>query len=214
MSSSSEPLVYRKDHLATRNADPGTQVYGEDLFSINGVEYRRWHPKRSKLAATLLSRHLPLPAEDGTILDLGAASGTTTSHLCDLVPQGRVVAVESAPVVARRLIRLASRRPNLIPVHNDAREPERYAHLIEARPWLVQDISQRDQVTIFVRNLRTFEPQGALLLLKARSLNSRVQPSVVFREVEKQLTRELGPPERISLKRYYPDHCAFWYRSV
>ena len=40
--------------LYTTNLTPGRRAYGEDLRSERGVEFRRWDPFRSKLAAFLL----------------------------------------------------------------------------------------------------------------------------------------------------------------
>ena len=41
--------------LATINLTPGKRVYGEQLITMNGVEYRVWNPYRSKLAAALMN---------------------------------------------------------------------------------------------------------------------------------------------------------------
>ena len=40
--------------LFTRNARPGQGVYGEERRFLDGAEFRRWDPWRSKLAAYLL----------------------------------------------------------------------------------------------------------------------------------------------------------------
>ncbi|MEM4232758.1 MAG: fibrillarin-like rRNA/tRNA 2'-O-methyltransferase, partial [Thermoplasmata archaeon] len=41
-------------NLYTVNSVPGVSVYGEELVSVGGVEYRYWDPSRSKLAAAIL----------------------------------------------------------------------------------------------------------------------------------------------------------------
>lgn len=49
--------------------------------------------------------------------DLGAASGTSVSHVADLVgPTGTVYAVEFSHRSGRDLINMASKRPNVIPI--------------------------------------------------------------------------------------------------
>src|SRR5665647_3848342 len=72
------PGVFLLDsHLATK----GEALYGEKVFG----EYRLWNPQRSKLAA-LLKKGEDVPLRpDQIVLYLGAASGTTVSHLANIV---------------------------------------------------------------------------------------------------------------------------------
>ena len=90
-------LVKDKKHLATRNLDPGKVVYGEKLIPVEGVEYRTWDPRRSKLGAMVLKKFDISLKENSKVLYLGAASGTTVSHASDIVSEGAVYAVEFAP---------------------------------------------------------------------------------------------------------------------
>ena len=90
--------VYFKDeNVATKNLTPGISVYGEELIQED-VEYRIWNPRRSKLAAALLNglENLDLQ-ETSKVLYLGASTGTTVSHISDIVIDGRVYAVEFSP---------------------------------------------------------------------------------------------------------------------
>ena len=106
-------VVKDKKQLATRNIDYGKVVYGEKLITFEGIEYRIWDPRRSKLGAMILKKfNIPIK-EDFKILYLGAASGTTVSHVSDIVSDGAVYAVEFAPRSMRDLIGLASRRKNI-----------------------------------------------------------------------------------------------------
>ena len=74
--------------LATRNMTPGRIYYSEPIFTVDGVEYRSWNPTRSKLAAAILRGLKEFPIKPGsTVLYLGAASGTTVSHVSDVVGQ-------------------------------------------------------------------------------------------------------------------------------
>ena len=70
---------------------PGEGVYGEKRVSIEEqdkgkIEYRVWNPFRSKLAAAVLGGvdkiHMPPGSK---VLYLGAASGTSVSHVSDVV---------------------------------------------------------------------------------------------------------------------------------
>ena len=82
-----------KDHmLVTKNLVPGESVYGEKRISIeSGVEgtkteYRVWNPFRSKLAAGVLGGLDDIFIKPGgKVLYLGAASGTSVSHVADIV---------------------------------------------------------------------------------------------------------------------------------
>lgn len=68
------------------------QVPGEE----EKVEYRTWNPFRSKIAAAIVGGIENIYITPGCkVLYLGAASGTTVSHVADLVgPEGAVYAVE------------------------------------------------------------------------------------------------------------------------
>ncbi len=60
------------------------------------IEYRVWNPFRSKLAASVLAGVDNIHIKPGSrVLYLGAASGTSVSHVSDIVgPEGVVYAVE------------------------------------------------------------------------------------------------------------------------
>lgn len=79
--------------LVTKNLVPGESVYGEKRISIEGgvdgtvkTEYRVWNPFRSKLAAGILGGLEDVFIAPGKkVLYLGAASGTSVSHVADIV---------------------------------------------------------------------------------------------------------------------------------
>jgi rRNA 2'-O-methyltransferase fibrillarin (EC 2.1.1.-) len=94
------------ERLATKNLTPGKRVYGERLIKWGGVEYREWNPYRSKLAAAIANGLKFVPIQEGThILYLGAASGTTPSHMSDIVGErGLIYSVEFSPRVFREFM--------------------------------------------------------------------------------------------------------------
>jgi len=106
-------MIRKGNRLYTPNLVPGQRVYGEKLVRINGVEYREWNPYRSKLAAAILKGMKVNLNKNMTVLYLGAASGTTVSHVSDIVK--KVYAVEFAYRPMRDLILLAKTRKNLMP---------------------------------------------------------------------------------------------------
>lgn len=78
--------------LVTKNIAPGESVYGEKRISVDGgeegtkIEYRVWNPFRSKLAAGVLGGLDDIFIHPGAkVLYLGAASGTSVSHVADVV---------------------------------------------------------------------------------------------------------------------------------
>jgi fibrillarin-like pre-rRNA processing protein len=205
-------VIKDKRQLATRNLDPGKTVYGEKLIPVEGVEYRTWDPRRSKLGAMILKKfNIPFK-EDSKVLYLGAASGTTVSHVSDIVSEGTVYAVEFAPRSMRDLIGLASRRKNVHPILADARNPDSYFHLVEPVDFIFQDVAQPNQAEIAARNaIRFLKKDGYLLLsIKARSIDTVANPREVFKEEVKKLEQAFKPGFEIlnakDLMPYHEDH--------
>lgn len=205
-------LLQDRGRYYTRNRVPGKRVYGERLKLARGKEFRDWTPYRSKMAA-LMQRdpkaRLPDPNQD--ILYLGAATGTTVSHLSDLAQDGLVYAVEFSPRCVRDLLVVADARDNIIPILADARRPDDYAAYID-RPVgaLVQDVAQPDQVEIFLRNLHHLAPGGTgYLFVKARSIHVAKATKEIFSEVTKQVQDAgLDVVARVRLEPFEKDHLA------
>jgi fibrillarin-like pre-rRNA processing protein len=176
--------------LLTRNLATGKKVYNEELILRDGVEYRTWDPFRSKLAAALL-KGLPaeVVVEGDKVLYLGTSTGTTASHVSDIVgPGGLVIGVELAPRVAREFLENVARlRGNVIPYVADARDPSKYA--ISKVDVVYCDIAQPDQTEIAMENCRRMLRQGGriLLVVKARSIDVLKEPGKVFAEERRRL---------------------------
>ena len=197
--------------LATRSTDPAP-VYGERIMG----GYRLWDPFRSKLAALLLKskgRGLRLK-RDAKVLYLGAATGTTVSHVSDIVVDGLVYAVEFSPRSMRDLIRLCERRKNIIPILADAARPEAYAALVEPVDLVYQDIAQRNQDEIASLNCaRYLRSEGELLLmLKTRSVDTTASPETVLQSEKKNLLG-LDLIDVIDLLPFHQDHWAMQARK-
>lgn len=205
-------VIKDKKQLATRNLDSGKVVYGEKLIPVEGIEYRTWDPRRSKLGAMVLKKFdIPL-REDSKVLYLGAASGTTVSHVSDIISEGAVYAVEFAPRSMRDLIGLASRRKNIFPILADAGKPDSYSHIVEPVDLIFQDVAQPNQAEIASRNAALFlKKEGSLLLsIKARSIDTVANPKEVFKEEVKKLEKAFEPKFDIltakDLMPYHEDH--------
>ncbi|MFW9850039.1 MAG: fibrillarin-like rRNA/tRNA 2'-O-methyltransferase [Candidatus Thorarchaeota archaeon] len=166
-----------RESLSTKTLVPHQSVYGEKIMKKDGEEYRLWATRRSKLAAAIKKGLREMLIQPGSrVLYLGAASGTTVSHVSDIVGENGVVfAVEFSVQVARKLIRLAETRPNIVPIIGDARHPARYAPLIGSTIDIIyQDVAQPNQARILLENLSTFCSMGGygMIAIKARSIDS------------------------------------------
>jgi fibrillarin-like pre-rRNA processing protein len=179
-------------------------VYGERL--VQG--FRVWNPGRSKLSALYhLGQGIELEPRF-RVLYIGAAHGTTVSHVADYVEV--VYAIESAPRPFQDLLVVAEERKNIIPILADARRPELYRPLVEEVDLIYQDVAQRDQVNILLSNTDFLKSGGSvLLMLKSRSIDLKRSPSEIAAEAEIHLKAGgLFLENGISLSPYYPDHTA------
>jgi fibrillarin-like pre-rRNA processing protein len=179
--------------LATMNLAPGKTVYGEKLIRFEGVEYRLWDPFRSKLAAAILKGIKSVPIkQDHQVLYLGAASGTTASHVSDIVGEkGHVYCVEFAARALRELVNnVCPYRLNMTPILEDARFPEKYAIYIRGRvDDIYCDIAQPEQAKILADNADLFLKNGGWIMLavKAQSIDVTKEPSEIYRREVKIL---------------------------
>ena len=197
--------------LATENFVPGNQVYKEKLITKKGIEYRLWDPFRSKLAAAIMNGLEEFPFENKSkVLYLGASTGTTVSHISDIVgPSGIVFAVEHASRVARDFLdRVASHRPNIIPIMQDARKPKEYFSIFGKVDVVYVDIAQPDQTQIAISNCDTYlKKEGFLfLVIKTRSIDVTKAPSKIIEDEITKLKSKFFVLQKIDLHPYDKDH--------
>lgn len=201
--------------LLTRNLTPGVTYYKEKLVKIGKDEYRVWSPYRSKLAAAILRGFNPTHLMDvSRILYLGAATGTTVSHLSDLYPDGLIYAVEVAPRVMMEFInRVIKYRWNIIPLYFDARNPKLYKDIVGTVDMLYCDIAQPDQTEIAAYNSDLFLKSNGkfLLAVKSRSIDVTREPKDVFKEEAEYLARKgFRVLQIIDLEPYEKDHAMIY----
>lgn len=185
-----------------RLATNGHPVYGEPTDG----EWRCWDARRSKLAA-MVERGMDTGLEGGeTVLYLGAASGTTVSHVADF--SGTTYAVEFAPRPTRDLLDVVSARDNLFPLLKDARKPATYAHVVESNvDVIVQDVATRGQARVACENRQFLKDDGRLLLaIKARSEDVASDPVSVFDHARESLREEYELVETRRLEPFHTDH--------
>ncbi|OCT73588.1 hypothetical protein XELAEV_18036567mg, partial [Xenopus laevis] len=205
----------KEDALVTKNLVPGESVYGEKRISVEDgeikTEYRAWNPFRSKIAAAILGGVDQIHIKPGAkVLYLGAASGTTVSHVSDIVgPEGLVYAVEFSHRSGRDLINVAKKRTNIIPVIEDARHPHKYRMLVGMVDVVFADVAQPDQTRIVALNAHNFLKNGGhfVISIKANCIDSTAAPEAVFAaEVKKMQQENMKPQEQLTLEPYERDH--------
>ena len=198
--------------LATLNLTPGRRFYGEEIVKYEEAEYRVWNPFRSKVVAAILKGVKELPLVPGiTILYLGVASGTTCSHLSDIVGgEGHIFGVEFAPRAMRDFIEnLSSHRVNVFPILADARRPLSYRMIVPNVRVIYSDVAQPNQARILADNAEVYLRDGGwgIMAIKARSIDVAEEPSLIYRR-EVGYLREHGFSIRdlVDLEPYEKDH--------
>jgi len=197
--------------LATENLIPKNQVYNEKLVKIKGTEYRIWNPFRSKLAATIMNGLRDFPfMQKSSVLYLGVSTGTTISHISDIVGQnGIIFGVEHTSRVARDFLdRVASHRKNIIPIIQDARKPQEYFSVFKKVDVAYVDIAQPDQTDIAIANCKMYlKSNGYLfLVIKTRSIDVTKDPKKVVSNEIKKLESLFEIKQIINLHPYDKDH--------
>ncbi|MBW3023035.1 fibrillarin-like rRNA/tRNA 2'-O-methyltransferase [Candidatus Woesearchaeota archaeon] len=202
-----------KKKFFTKNLVPGSQVYGETIFKEKGEEYRYWDPSRSKLGAALAKGISQLGLKpDSVVLYLGAATGTTVSHVSDLVgSKGFVFALDSSARVLRQLVFVAEERKNISPILADANMPYSYVHLVPEVDFIFQDVAQRNQIDIFLKNIELYLKKGgfAAIAVKARSVDVTKKPKEIFENARKELEKKITVVDHRTLEPYEKDHAFF-----
>jgi rRNA 2'-O-methyltransferase fibrillarin len=213
----------KEDLLATLSFSPGETVYGETKVQVEEkkinagiqeavkVEYRVWNAFRSKLAASIFNGIQNIYMFPGAkVLYLGAASGTTVSHVSDIVgAEGAVFAVEFSERSGRDLVNMSKKRPNIIPIIEDARKPQKYRQLVSMVDCIFADVAQPDQARIICINALHFlkEGGGFVFSIKANCVDSTANPEVVFADQIEILKKSgMKPKEQVTLEPFERDH--------
>ncbi len=208
----------------TLSADGNNKVYGETTRKKRGDVWRRWDPYRSKLGAAILRTKkdpaILFPSPGSTVVYLGAAHGTTISHIHDHLCgknnkfSGRLISVDISPRCLRDLNHLAVRRPGIIPVFGDARKLESWSYLVpKGADWLFQDVSQAGQVDIFITACKRFLRPNSTALLSLKGASERFNEGgdqAIFLETnEKLLNSGIKIVESIELSGFEEQHMLF-----
>lgn len=199
-----------KRKLFTKSLVPGQQVYTEKV--VDNI-FREWIPQKSKLGAGIVKGLSQIGIKPGVkVLYLGAATGTTCSHVSDIIGEGgELYALDFAPRTQRELVFLSETRKNMTCMLEDAKFPEGYCDKIPEVDVVFQDIAQRDQPEIFLKNCKFCLKDGGfgILAVKAKSINAKKKSKVIFAEVRQKLEKEVTIVDSRSLEPFEKDHYIF-----
>ena len=210
-----------KTRIYTKSLDYGKIVYGERLVDDGDDQYREWNPFRSKICATIVSRARNIYLNrNSKVLYLGAASGTTVSHISDILSgKGCVYAVEFSPRSLRQLVQNCADRSNVIPILGDANRPYEYAQFISGPvDVIIQDVAQPNQSEILIKNARRFLTPGKgryIYAIKARSIDTAGEPQQIFvNEKQKLEENTLQTSDNVNISKYQEDHTVLFGRYI
>ncbi len=182
------------------------------VFTKSVDEFREFSPYDSKLSACIVKGLNVFLNPGMVVLYLGCSSGTTAGYVSDIVgSKGFVFGVDNSARMIRDFVFLCEKKGNVAPILADASNPESYKDRITKVDWLFQDVSQRNQVDIFLKNVDLFLKKGCycVLCVKSRSVDFTKKPDVVFEEVKNVLSQHLEIVGQTILEPYKKDHCVF-----
>ncbi len=195
--------------IYTKNLAPGRKVYTERFVSVDGLEYREWDRTKSKLSAAITNGIKEVPIKKGTkVLYLGASTGTTVSHVSDIIEShGIVYAVEFAKRVLKNIFSVASARNNIVPILADARKPGDY-YWVENVDVVYCDVAQPDQTRIAIDNTKYFGAHYIMIAIKSQSIDVTKNPDDVYKEQIDILEKNgFEVVDWVKLDPYEKDHC-------
>ncbi len=203
--------IYSDDRrIYTENMVKGKKVYGEKLISFKGTEFREWNPYRSKLGAGIKKSVKSPLKKNMNVLYLGAAEGTTISHISDIVGnKGLIIGIDISARVMRKLVELSEERENIIPYLEDANKLDETKKELEGIKFdfMFQDISQKNQTEIFLNNAKTFLEKGkpAMISIKARSISQK-NAKQILQEEKQKLEKEFYIKYSVFLEPFQKQH--------
>ena len=117
--------------------------------------------------------------EKSSVLYLGVSTGTTISHISDIVgPKGMIFGVEHSSRVARDFLdRVAVYRKNIVPIIQDAKKPDEYFSVFSKVDVVDVDIAQPDQTKIAIANCKMYLKKKGILFLVIKTCLLYTSPS-------------------------------------
>jgi len=185
MRETSIPNVFEENGTIFTRCRDCKSIYGEVVLERGGSCYRLFSPLRSKFASSIRLGFRPDIKEEDHILYLGAGAGTTASHISDSITSGILYAIEFSPVPFVKLLSVSEVKRNIFPILQDAQKPRIFGIFIDRVDLVYQDISQPNQVDIFIENMNFFRAERGILMLKSFSLRSDHSPDNEIKKLRK-----------------------------
>jgi fibrillarin-like pre-rRNA processing protein len=203
----------KKTIYFTKSIYPGFRGFDERIEKIKGEEFREVKPERSKFIAAIAKGLSQTGIRNGSVvLYLGASHGYTPSFMSDIIGKdGFMFCLDFAPRVVKDLVFVCEKRSNMVPLLDDAKHPENYRNIVPQVDAIFQDIAQREQVKIFMKNVDMYLKPGGfgLLALKARSIDVSKKPQILFKEVRAELEKHILVVDYRELDPFEKDHAFF-----
>ncbi len=205
-----DEIFSTENKIYTINLIPKQKVYGEKLIIKNNIEYREWNPFKSKYCAAIVNGlKKNIFQKNSKILYLGSAEGTTVSHVSDIVGQnGEIYCIDISTIAMQKLTKLASIRENILPILADANNINEYSEFFEEKvDSIFIDISQRNQIEIFLKNSIFLKKNGlAGISLKTRSISQSEKVSDILEKEKEKLKNDFEIEQIINLEPFEKQH--------
>jgi fibrillarin-like pre-rRNA processing protein len=199
-----------KRRIYTKSLVKGA-LFEDRISREGGEEFREFDPRRSKLSASIVKGCTNIGIRKGdVVLYLGVSHGYTASHISDVIgEEGLLFGIDLAPRVMRDFVFLCEKRKNLVPILASANHTEEYVDKVCQADIVYQDIAQKNQAEMFIKNCNLFLKKGGygLLAVKARSIDVKRKPKQLFVEIRQQLEKEFTVIDYKILDPFEKDHC-------
>ena len=150
------------------------------------------------------------------VLYLGAATGTTPSHVSDIIGrEGRLFGVEISERNMREFVSLCEVRENMLPILADAGHPESYSKSVGSCDIIYQDVAVKNQAEILLKNSGMLKKGGyAYFVIKSQSIDISKNPDSIYKEELAKLEDSFEVLERIDIEPYDSLHMFAVLRKV
>ena len=165
--------------------------YGEKVQKKGSKYLREWNPNKSKIAAAIKKGFNLNLENNSSVLYVGCSTGTTLSHIADIVTKGKIIANDISAESMLSLIPLLRIKTNISPVLDDYKKLVDLDVIKGNYDFVFQDVSQKDQVDVFIDIVKEFlssSGQGAISL-KTRSIDSTKTPKQVLNQSIEKIKR-------------------------
>ena len=184
--------------------------YGEKVIKHGNLYLREWSPNNSKISAAMKKGFKLNLKDNSNVLYVGCSSGTTLSHIADIVTKGDIITNDVSMESMIGLLSLLKIKKNIIPILSDFRTlPENKELSKEKFDFVFQDVSQKDQTDVFIEIVKKFLTKGgqAAISLKTRSIDSSKSPKqVLVKESEKIRKAGLKILKTLDLEPFEKEH--------